>query len=572
LVESAREYILMRSPIPESVMAAWTQPPLLTALASLQRKEGHLSGEALTRLARGLGVPAYELYGLASFFPHFRLPAAAGPRVRICRDLSCALAGSQGLLAEAQGAARRVGLRDTVPEACPCLGRCDAAPAAEVDGRIYTGLTGESLALILRALKEGRPRPSSPPAGVRSAERLCPYRGKREAFGVLRSLLRRGDPKQVIGVLEESGLRGMGGAGFPAGRKWAIVRGAPGGEKFAVCNADESEPGTFKDRALLDSFPELVLEGLLIAAWAVGARVAIVYIRHEYERQRRSLMGALRAARAAGLAGGKKGPAVHIFVSPGGYICGEETALLEVLEDKRAQPRDKPPFPGTHGLHGRPTLIQNVETLALVPAILRWGAAWYASFGKNGGRGFKFLGISGPVRQPGVYEVELGTPIRSLIEETAGGLRGGRPLKAFSPGGASSGFLPAPMADLPYDFRPLAEAGSMLGSGALVAIPEGENMAALAHNALRFFRDESCGKCVPCRLGTAKLTAFLERALVSGARAGEIPVLEEAAIVMADTSICGLGQAAPLPFLSLLKHFRAELDAMLVPGGDGHGG
>ncbi|MEE9274745.1 MAG: SLBB domain-containing protein, partial [bacterium] len=307
------------------------------------------------------------------------------------------------------------------PRACPCLGQCDAGPALSLDGRIHTGASEDSLIVLLAAHKTGRPRRASRPAGLRESKNLFPYR-RGGAFHVLKSLRRKGDPDAVIAALKESGLRGMGGAGFPAGAKWEIVRRAPGGEKVVICNADESEPGAFKDRALLDTHPALVLEGMLIAAWAVGARRAIVYIRSEYARQRRSLGRALRAAREGGLLGGRKGPEAEIFVSPGGYICGEETALLEVLEDKRAQPRDKPPYPGVEGLFGRPTLINNAETFALVPAILRKGPGWYAGFGRGGGRGFKLLSISGPVRRPGVYEVELGTPIRALIEEKAGGL------------------------------------------------------------------------------------------------------------------------------------------------------
>ena len=380
---------------------------------------------------------------------------------------------------------------------------------------------------------------------------------------MLKALLQEGKPEEAIAALTESGLRGMGGAGFPAGRKWEMVRRAKGPHKFLICNADESEPGTFKDRALMDSFPELIVEGILIGAWAVGAAAALIYIRHEYGRQRLALQRAIRAARARGLTGAGKLPEIQIFVSPGGYICGEETALLEVLEDRRAQPRDKPPFPVEAGLFGRPTLINNVETFALVPAILRNGPEWYRGFGRGGAAGFKMAGISGAVARPGVYEVELGTPVSELIEKTAGGMKEGSRLKAFCPGGASSGFLPAALAGTPYDFDALAAAGSMLGSGALIAIPEGADMVALAWSALRFFRDESCGKCVPCRMGTEQIAGFLKRAIEGRAARSELAELEDVSAAMMDTSICGLGQAAPLPFLSLLRHFRDELTAKL---------
>ena len=541
----------------------------ITALASLQKKEGCLSAKSIGQLAVELNLPAYELYGLASFFPRFHLASPADPELRICRDLSCTLAGSERLIEEAPRLARKARLSSCRPAACPCLGHCDAGPAVELDGRIHTGVTETALWELLESRKGGRVKRPARPGRVRGASSIFPYR-KGGAFLTYKSLRRSGSPAEVIAALKESGLRGMGGAGFPAGAKWEIVRNASGGNKTVICNADESEPGTFKDRALMDTYPELVLEGMLIAAWAVGAERGIIYIRHEYGRQRKSLGRALKAAREAGLIGGKRNPHIEIFVSPGGYICGEETALLEVLEGKRAQPRDKPPFPGTHGLFGKPTLINNVETFALMPSILRNGPSWFKSFGRNGSQGFKILGVSGPVKRPGAYETEFGTPVRQILREMAGGLRDGLRLKAFCPGGASSGFLPAGMADIPYDFSSLAEAGSMLGSGALVAIPEGTDMVALAHNSLRFFRDESCGKCVPCRLGTEKLTDFLARTLNGTARADELKVMEDVSAAMMDTSICGLGQAAPYPFLTLLRHFRSEIEEKLkaaAPGG-----
>ena len=537
-------------------------PAKIEALLSRQKAEGYLSKEAITEISKDLGVPIYESYGIASFFPHFHLEKPAKPNIHICRDMSCLLAGGETLLQNAKKLARRAGVRNAQPKSCACLGRCDKGPAAEIEGRIYSSLTNEKFQKILESWKNGAPRPSSRAQKLTNASRLNPYR-KNQAYGVLRSLMKSKKPESVIEVLKESGLRGMGGAGFPVGLKWSFVLNAPGAEKFVVCNADESEPGTFKDRAIMDSHPELVIEGILIACRAVGARRAIIYIRHEYGAQARKLERAIERARKARLLGAKNTPTLEIFTSPGGYICGEETALLEVLEDKRAQPRDKPPFPGSEGLFGKPTLINNVETFALIPAVLKNGASWFSSFGRNGGKGFKVVGVSGAVRKPGVYEVEFGTPIGEIIEGPAGGLTQGARLMAFSPGGASSGFLPASLVDVPYDFTPLQEAGSMLGSGALVVIPEGVDMVALAHNVVRFFRDESCGKCVPCRLGTEKLTAFLERTLNGEARASELPAMREICDAMKDTSICGLGQAAPIPYLSLLEYFAADIEARL---------
>ena len=546
----------------ENASTAYRSPAKIEALLSRQKEEGYLSKEAITEVSKDLGVPIYDSYGIASFFPHFHLEKPAKPKVQICRDMSCLLAGGDALLESAKKLARRAGIRNLRPESCACLGRCDKGPAAEIEGRIYSSLTDKKFQGILASWKNGAPSPASRAQKLKHASRINPYR-KNEAYGVLRALMKNDKPESVIHVLKDSGLRGMGGAGFPAGLKWSFVLSAQATEKFVVCNADESEPGTFKDRAIMDTYPELVVEGMLIACRAVGAGRAIIYIRHEYGAQAKRLKRAIERARKARLVGTKNTPTLEIFTSPGGYICGEETALLEVLEDKRAQPRDKPPFPGSEGLFGKPTLINNVETFALIPAVLKYGAEWFTSFGRNGSKGFKVVGVSGAVRKPGVYEVEFGTPIREIIEGPAGGLPPDARLKAFSPGGASSGFLPASLVDIPYDFDPLQEAGSMLGSGALVVIPEGVDMVALAHNVVRFFRDESCGKCVPCRLGTEKLTAFLERVLCGEARATELPAMREICEAMKDTSICGLGQAAPIPYLSLFEYFAADIEARL---------
>jgi NADH:ubiquinone oxidoreductase subunit F (NADH-binding) len=364
-------------------------------------------------------------------------------------------------------------------------------------------------------------------------------------------------PAAAIAVLKEAGLRGMGGAGFPTGAKWELVRGTQSTIKYVICNADESEPGTFKDRQILMSAPHLVLEGMLIAAAVVGAREAVLYLRHEYPGPRVSFLTELERASEAGILEGAA--TVRIFDSPGGYICGEETALLEALEGKRAEPRNKPPFPGTHGLWGRPTVINNVETFALASAILVRGAEWYQSQGRNGGVGPKLLGLSGDICKPGVYEVPLGITIRQFIDEYGGGMLPGQELLAISPGGASSGFLPASMADTPLEFRALQQAGTMLGSGAVVAIGGGRCMLDLALNLVRFFKNESCGKCVPCRVGTEKLVAILEGWRSGKGSDSDLEVLGDLAPAMADASICGLGQIAPAPVISALKYWPDEL-------------
>jgi NADH:ubiquinone oxidoreductase subunit F (NADH-binding) len=356
--------------------------------------------------------------------------------------------------------------------------------------------------------------------------------------------------------LAESGLRGMGGAGFPTARKWGFVRGAgaPGSEKFVICNADESEPGTFKDREIAARLPHLVWEGMMIAALVVGAQRCILYIRHEYAPERRALEA--ERARAQAIAT-PLGLTLEIFVSPGGYIQGEETALLEALEDRRGEPRLKPPFPGIEGLFARPTLINNVETLAMVVGIVARGAAWWKAQGVNGCHGLKFMSVSGDVTRPGVYEVPMGTSVRALLA-LAGGITDGKALLAFLPGGASSAFLTADKIDTPLDFEHLRAAGSTLGSGGFVAVAEGRDLVALGISLTRFFRNESCGKCVPCRVGAEKAVTLLEQ-LHAGEAAGEtaLPLLKMLDETMASTSICGLGQVALLPAMSLFRNFPA---------------
>ena len=451
--------------------------------------------------------------------------------------------------------------------ATACLGQCDGAPAITVNDQVYTEASAQRIVSLLETLAAGRTlrRQRFLPPATRFA--CDPYDGS-STYDALRGLLRSGDGAAVIDALKASGLRGMGGAGFPAGAKWELVRQAPGDVKYVICNADESEPGTFKDRFILQMLPDLVLEGMALAAVAVGARKAVIYIRHEYARQRDVLLKTLKDRQAQGILGPyMMGSAHHVefevFESPGGYICGEETALLEALEDRRAEPRHKPPFPGTHGLFGAPTLLNNVETFAMVPGIVLKGGEWWAAHGRNGAKGLKFLAVSGQVKRPGVYEVPLGLTVNELIER-AGGMRYGRTLKAFAPGGASSGFLPAAMADIPLDFRTLAEAGSMLGSGAVVVVGDDTCLLELALNVGRFFRSESCGKCVPCRVGSEKIVALLEGILEGRGSWADLQLIEDLASTMALTSICGLGQAAPNPILSVIKHFRDDITRHLA--------
>ncbi len=530
---------------------------LLQRLNELQARQGWLSQEALRELSREECIPLHRLQEVASFYPHYRLQPPPRAVVHVCRDAACHLDG-----AAAYAQAVREALADD-PDVevreVSCLGRCEHAPAAAVDGVPLEGWSAERVAAAARG-DEALP-PDEPTEAPRRWP-TDPHGAPGDHYAVLVGLLgdveaaRRGVPE----ILQAAGLRGMGGAGFPTGLKWRLVRDQDGERKVVVVNADESEPGTFKDRVILEELPHLVVEGLLVGCLVVGADEAVVYLRHEYGREGKALQREIDEVRERGLLD-RLGVDLSIFVSPGGYILGEETALIEALEGKRGEPRNKPPFPGQVGVHGRPTLVNNVETYSFVPLILAEGADAWRAHGVRDATGWKFLSLCGHVEKPGVYCVPLGTTVRELVEEHGGGVRGGLALKAFSPGGASAPFLPASLVDTPLDFEPMAQAGSMLGSGAVLVVAEGTDMLELGLNVTRFFRNESCGKCVPCRIGTEKAVVLLRRALEGGARPGDLDDLGDLEETLRLTSICGLGQAALGPALSVLEHFREDVEA-----------
>ncbi len=518
-------------------------------LTLLQEREGWLSEPALKELAGRLGVPLHRLESLSTFYTHFRRTPPRGTRVAICRDVACALAAERG---------EAVRLRTSLAERAgvelyevSCLGRCDAAPAAEVAGRIVDRSDPRAVEAALAGADREHDEPAVRP--VRRWEEADPYAGPDEHYRGLRESLDR-EPGALITLLEEAGLRGMGGAGFPTGRKWSLVAAEPATPRYVICNADESEPGTFKDREILHDLPHLVIEGMVLAAHAVGAERGFVFVRHEYEPERRRLAQALERARAAGALGVGAGRDfdIEIFVSPGGYILGEETALLECMEDRRGEPRNKPPFPGQRGLWAQPTLINNVETFAHAAAIAQRGVAWWRALGRPGFAGHKFVAVSGDVEHPGVVLVPFGITLGELLER-CGGVRGGRALLAVAPGGASSRFLPPDRLDVPVDFETLQEAGSMLGSGAAIFVAEGRDLLEVGLNVARFFRNESCGKCVPCRVGTEKAVRWVERE--GGVSAATEAGLRSLHATLERTSICGLGQVALGPLLSMLDHF-----------------
>ncbi len=506
---------------------------LIEELSALQSARGHLSDEDLRALAERLAVPLHEVEAVSSFYPHFRRTPPPTLQIGVCRDLSCFL--RDGGMAARELARECEGRADASVVEISCPGQCQAAPACLVNGvpgspdDARRALAGEAI----RHPTVAEPDPSW----------ACdPYAKPEDRYGELRKLVEAGDFAPAIERITESGLRGMGGAGFPTGRKWQLVRDEPADVKYVVCNADESEPGAFKDRVILETLPHLVIEGIVTAGLTVGAERGFVYIRHEYEASREILEAAIQDARARGVLGddifgsGRRFE-LTVFVSPGGYILGEETALLEALEGRRGEPRNKPPYPGTIGLHGRPTLLNNVETLAHVPRALQTGRA-----------DLKFFSISGDVAHPGVVEAPLGTPLPELIERV-GGMRDGRALLAFLPGGASSGFLGPDHAEVAMGWDTLRNAGSALGAGAIVIVAEGADLLSLGRNLTAFFRNESCGKCVPCRLGTEQAVRLLDDG--SPAALDQLPALDE---TLRETSICGLGQVALTPVLSVLEH------------------
>jgi NADH:ubiquinone oxidoreductase subunit F (NADH-binding)/NADH:ubiquinone oxidoreductase subunit E len=529
-------------------------PSLIPELNAIQARLGWLPREELVALGRELRRPLYEIEGLISFYPHFRTDPPAKVAVHGCHDLTCWLAGADAKLAEV--AARLDGAADVEFTEVSCLGRCDTAPAVAVNEHPAPLEDTDALVAAARADDLGHAAPT--PSGRAQPWPNDPYAAGEERYRVLRSVLTgERTAQEVIAAVSDSGLRGMGGAGFPTGRKWQLVADQPAGLKYAICNADESEPGTFKDRQILADEPHLVLEGLLLGMVCTGAEQGYVFIRHEYGPEEHVLRAEIEAIRADGLLGtdvlgSGRTLQLDIFTSPGGYILGEESALIEAMEGHRGEPRNKPPFPGIFGLWGRPTLMNSVETFADVPVIVERGAQWWRDQGVGDSVGWKFFAVSGHVERPGVYCVPMGTTARALLDE-AGGVAGGAALQAIQPGGASSNFLGPDQLDVPLDFGTLADAGSMLGSGALVAIAEGTDLLAAATNVLRFFRNESCGKCVPCRVGSTKAHTLLTEAIATGGLddAGRERVME-LDLVMRKTSICGLGQVALGPVVSVL--------------------
>jgi formate dehydrogenase len=515
---------------------------LIEFLHLIQDRYHCLSVAHLAALAHEMKLSMTEVYEVATFYAHFDVvledeTAPPALTIRVCDSLTCEVMGGDKLLADLT---TRIGDGIRVLRA-PCMGRCDHAPAAEVGHHHIDRATVESVAKVAAA---GHVHPKIPPY-----ETLSEYR-KGGGYRLLRECQDgKRSADDLIAIMESSGLRGLGGAGFPSGRKWRFVRQEPKPRLMAI-NADEGEPGTFKDRFYLESHPHRFLEGMLVAAWAVEAGDVYVYLRDEYPAAREILLKEIAEVEGEQLNGQTK---IHLRRGAGAYICGEESAMLESIEGKRGLPRHKPPFPSQVGLFGRPTLIHNVETVYWVREIVEKGGEWFQGHGRHGRKGLRSFSVSGRVRNPGVKLAPAGITAKELIDEYCGGMQDGHAFKGYLPGGASGGVLPAGMADIPLDFGTLEPHGCFIGSAAIVILSDQDNMKDVALNLMRFFEDESCGQCTPCRVGTEKAVKLMSRPK------WDEPLLNDLAQAMTDASICGLGQAACNPLKTIMKHFREDL-------------
>ena len=515
---------------------------LIENLHRIQDRFGHLSAAHLNALAEWMRLAMAEVYEVATFYHHFDVVKegeAAPPQltVRVCDTLSCAMAGAQDLLDKLP---KLLGPKVRVIPA-PCIGRCDQAPAVCIGQNAFGHAKADDVA---KCVKEGKTK-----APVSRTHHFDDYVSQGGYKTWVECVKGQRDVESVIKTMEDAGLRGLGGAGFPTGRKWRIVRAEPAPRLMAV-NIDEGEPGTFKDRHYLERDPHRFLEGMLIAAWAVGIDDIYVYLRDEYHACRELLEREIAALKANPPA---KLPNIHLRRGAGAYICGEESAMIESIEGKRGMPRLRPPYVAQVGLFGRPTLEHNMETLLWVRDLLENGAQWFSKHGRNGRKGLRSFSVSGRVKKPGVHLAPAGITVKELIAEYCGGMMEGHELYAYLPGGASGGILPASMGDIALDFDTLQPFGCFIGSAAVIILSQHDKARDAAVNLMRFFEHESCGQCTPCRVGTAKAAHLME------APKWDQALLEDLNVAMADASICGLGQAAPNPIRCVVKHFPNEI-------------
>jgi NADH-quinone oxidoreductase subunit F len=561
---------------------------LIPMMMYAQDQFGHLSDEILEDIAGRLDLNMTQVTETLAYYSMLRRKPAGKYHIQVCTNISCMLRGGNELYQHVQ---KRLGIgnKEVSPtgtfslEEVECIGACTGAPAMQVNYDFYEDLDPDKVDAIFEQLQEGR-RPKPVPVisgalherhpaevpilsksfGVPNSTKLDVYL-KNEGYQALEKALKQMAPGEIIEEVKKSNLRGRGGAGFPAGMKWSFVPKDIDKPKYILANGDESEPGTSKDRPLLEMDPHLLIEGMVIAGRAVGANQGYVYIRGEY----RYIIDIVEAAIAEAYARGYLGKNIlgsgfefqlAAHTGAGAYECGEESALMESLEGKRGYPRIKPPFPAVVGLYGCPTIINNVETLSTVPVIIRRGGEWYASLGtpKNGGT--RLYSISGHVNKPGIYELPLGFPLRRLIEEVAGGVRDGKKLKAVIPGGSSCPLLSASEIDVAMDYDAVAKIGSMLGSGGTVIIDEDTCMVDVARRIMHFYAHESCGWCIPCREGTTWLRKLLDRFHDGGGRSEDIPLIDELSKNMLGRTFCPLGDAAALPTISIVQKWRSEFE------------
>jgi formate dehydrogenase len=514
---------------------------LIEYLHLIQDRYHAISARHLKALCEELRLPQAAAYEVATFYAHFDVVKEGETpppptTIRVCDSITCAIKGATTLYGALKSRTDPGKVRVLY---APCMGRCDTAPVAEIGHLHVDDATPDA---VMAVVKSGKREPAIPPY-----ETLADYRAKGGYAVLERCRAGKLSFDAIIKEMTDAGLRGLGGAGFPAGRKWQIVRSYPG-PRLMTINGDEGEPGTFKDRYYLERNPHQMFEGALIAAWAVQAERIYLYMRDEYPAVLHILAHEIVALEKAGII--KTGD-IELRRGAGAYICGEESAMIESIEGKRGYPRNRPPYIAEVGLFGRPTLNHNVETLHWVPEILAKGAKWFADHGVNGAKGLRSWSVSGRVKKPGVILAPAGITADELIA-LAGGMEEGETFKAYLPGGASGGILPASMADIPLDFGTLDKYGAFVGSHAIVVFSERDKVADIAINLLRFFKDESCGQCTPCRVGCDKAVALLER------DEWDKPLLTELAQAMRDASICGLGQAAPNAFISAMQFFLDE--------------
>ncbi|MGQ0543885.1 MAG: NADH-ubiquinone oxidoreductase-F iron-sulfur binding region domain-containing protein [Betaproteobacteria bacterium] len=513
---------------------------LIEHLHKLNDRFGHLPAAHLAALAEEMRLALTEVYEVATFYHHFEVVKEgeqAPPRltVRVCDSIACELAGAQTLLKKLSFG------KDVRVIPAPCVGRCEVAPAVIVG---QNPIGNATLDAVKEAVSQKRTAPDKP--------RYIDFDRYKKLGGyklIADCLAGRHKREDITKIMEDSGLRGLGGAGFPAGRKWRLVAAEPEPRLMAV-NIDEGEPGTFKDRWYLERDPHRFLEGMLVAAWAAGVSEIWIYLRDEYAGCRAILEKELRKLRT------EKPcplPPIHLRRGAGAYICGEESAMIESIEGKRGMPRLRPPYVAQVGLFGRPTLEHNMETVYWVREIVEKGPQWFAAQGRNGRKGLRSFSVSGRVKKPGVHLAPAGITVVELIDEYCGGMLDGHEFYAYLPGGASGGILPASKGDIPLDFDTLQPHGCFIGSAAIVVLSDRDRASDAARNLMKFFHDESCGKCTPCRVGTGKAVTLMEEARWNQ------PLLQELSQVMMDASICGLGQAAPNPALSVMKYFGDEI-------------